>query len=162
VYVDRGWDLRTNLNSRLVADDETSAAYPTLSDLIAKASEVIPALGYDEKVTGDLKAALVTRLEALRYGSKGAMLDVRHSLPPDELFGQPTVVELEALGDEGDKAFFSGLLLIRLAEYRRARGQSADLVHLLVVEEAHRLLANVPTSASSEEANPRGEAVETF
>jgi hypothetical protein len=72
------------------------------------------------------------------------------------------VIELEALGDEGDKAFFTGLLLIRLAEYRRAQGQSPDLVHMLVVEEAHRLLANVPVTASEEAANPRGEAVQTF
>lgn len=162
IYVDRGWDLRTNLNSRLSDVDETASAYPTLSDLIGKAIEVIPALGYEEKVTGDLRAALVTRLESLRQGSKGAMLDVSRSLPPEDLFGQPTVVELEALGDEGDRAFFMGLLLIRLAEYRRAQGQSPDLVHLLVVEEAHRLLANVPTGVSEETANPRGEAVETF
>ncbi|HEX6678819.1 MAG TPA: FtsK/SpoIIIE domain-containing protein [Actinomycetes bacterium] len=162
VYVDRGWDLRTNRNARLASGDETAPAFPTLSDLIAKADEVIPALGYDERVTGDLKAALITRLDSLRQGSKGAMLDVARSLPAEELFGQPTVVELEALGDEGDKAFFSGLLLIRLAEYRRFRGQARDLVHLLVVEEAHRLLANVPTSTSEEMANPRGEAVETF
>jgi hypothetical protein len=162
IYVDRGWDLRTNLNSRLTNIGDTTGAFPTLSDLIAKTNEVIPALGYEEKVTGDLKAALVTRLQSLRHGSKGAMLDVARSLPPEELFGQPTVVELESLGDEGDKAFFSGLLLIRLAEYRRTQGQSADLVHLLVVEEAHRLLSNVPTGMSEETANPRGEAVETF
>jgi hypothetical protein len=162
IYVDRGWDLRTNLNSRLSDPAQTAGAFPTVSDLIAKANEVIPALGYDEKVTGDLKAALVTRLESLRHGAKGAMLDVTQSLPPEELFGQPTVIELEALGDEGDKAFVSGLLLIRLAEYRRSRGQSSELVHLLVIEEAHRLLGNVPTNVSEEQANPRGEAVETF
>ncbi|MGO4613014.1 ATP-binding protein [Nocardia sp. 2YAB30] len=162
IYVDRGWDMRTNLNARLASPNETPAAFPTLSDLIAKAEEVVPSLGYDERVTGDMKAALITRLDSLRRGAKGAMLDVARSLPAEELFGQPTVVELEALGDEGDKAFFSGLLLIRLAEYRRACGQSRDLVHLLVVEEAHRLLSNVPTSVSEETANPRGEAVETF
>ncbi|CUU57372.1 AAA-like domain-containing protein [Parafrankia irregularis] len=169
IYVDRGWDLRTNTNARLTAPDgghgtglDVAAAFPTLSDLIAKTEHVIKALGYDEKVTGDLTAALVTRLDSLRQGAKGAMLDVVRSLPARELFGMPTVVELEALGDEGDRAFFSGLLLIRLAEYRRAQGQSPDLVHLLVVEEAHRLLANVATSVSEETANPRGEAVQTF
>jgi hypothetical protein len=162
IYVDRGWDLRTNDNGRLADPNETADAFPTISDLIAKSNEVIRSLGYEDRVTGDLKAALVTRLESLRQGAKGAMLDVRNSLPEEELFGRPTVVELEALGDEGDRAFFMGLLLIRLAEHRRARGQSPDLVHLLVIEEAHRLLANVPTSASEETANPRGEAVETF
>jgi hypothetical protein len=162
VYLDRGWDLRTNLNDRLDDPDKTTGAFPTLSDLVAKAGEVIPALGYEDKIAGDLRAALVTRLESLRRGAKGAMLDVTRSLPVDELFDRPTVVELEALGDEGDKAFFTGLLLIRLVEHRRAQGQSAELVHLLVVEEAHRLLANVSTQVSEEMANPRGQAVETF
>ncbi|MER6433756.1 DUF87 domain-containing protein [Streptomyces sp900105245] len=162
VYVDRGWDLRTNINSRLDARAEASDAYPTLSHLIDKVSEVIPTLGYEDRIAGDMRAALVTRLESLRRGAKGAMLDVSRSLPTAVLFERPTVVELEALGDEGDKAFFTGLLLIRLAEYRRVQGQSHDLVHLLVVEEAHRLLTNVPTQSPEESANPRGQAVETF
>ncbi|MET9852151.1 DUF87 domain-containing protein [Streptomyces sp. NPDC006450] len=162
VYVDRGWDLRTNTNSRLDAEAELSDAFPTLSDLISKVSEVIPTLGYEDRIAGDMRAALVTRLESLRRGAKGAMLDVSRSLPTAVLFERPTVVELEALGDEGDKAFFTGLLLIRLAEYRRTQGQRRELVHLLVVEEAHRLLANVPAQTSEESANPRGQAVETF
>ncbi|WP_030778184.1 ATP-binding protein [Streptomyces sp. NRRL S-920] len=163
VYADRGWDLRTNLNSRLDgAGGVTADAFPTLSDLIAKVAEVIPALGYEDRIAGDMRAALLTRLESLRRGAKGAMLDVSRSLPAAQLFGTPTVVELDALGDEGDKAFFTGLLLIRLVEHRRAQGQSRELVHLLVVEEAHRLLENVQSSSSEETANPKGQAVETF
>ncbi|MBW5425937.1 DUF87 domain-containing protein, partial [Streptomyces sp. BG9H] len=174
VYADRGWDLRTNLNSRLGAAtgpdsgstggqvSETADAFPTLSDLITKVTEVIPTLGYEDRIAGDMRAALLTRLESLRRGAKGAMLDVSRSLPPAQLFGTPTVVELDALGDEGDKAFFTGLLLIRLVEHRRAQGQSRDLVHLLVVEEAHRLLENVQATSSEEAANPKGQAVETF
>ncbi|MFE7589608.1 ATP-binding protein [Kitasatospora sp. NPDC057512] len=165
VYRDRGWDLRTDTNTRLDGTEaaiNTTDAFPNLSDLIAKVSEVISALGYEERVAGDLRAALLTRLESLRRGAKGAMLDVARSLPAAVLFDRPTVVELEALGDEGDKAFLTGLLLIRLVEHRRAQGQRTDLVHLLVVEEAHRLLANVPTQMSEESANPRGQAVETF
>ncbi|NUS01169.1 MAG: ATP-binding protein [Nonomuraea sp.] len=162
VYLDRGWDLRTNANTRLGDLGETPDAFPTLSDLITKVGEVIPALGYEDRIAGDMRAALLTRLESLRRGAKGAMLDVARSLPPSVLFERPTVVELDALGDEGDKAFFTGLLLIRLVEHRRAQGQSRDLVHLLVVEEAHRLLANVPAKSSEESADPRGQAVETF
>src|SRR5215212_2398381 len=162
VYRDRGWDLRTNTNSRLTDGVMIADAFPTLSDVIAKAAEVVPALGYDDKVASDLQAALITRLESLRQGGKGAMLDVTRSLSDEELFGHNTVVELEPLGDEGDKALLTGLLLIRLAEHRRAMGQSPDLVHLLVVEEAHRLLGNVSTGGGEEVANPRGQAVETF
>lgn len=165
VYRDRGWDLRTNRNERLEAsapDTDRSRAYPTLSDLIAKAATVIGSLGYDDKVSGDLRAALTTRLDALRIGGKGAMLDVARSLPIADLLTSPTVVELESLGDEGDKAFVTALLLVRLAEYRRSVGQSDRLEHLLVIEEAHRLLSHAPAVISDEQANPRGQAVETF
>jgi len=162
IYLDRGWDLRTNTNARLRPGDDLTPAFPTLSDLIAKVNEIVPALGYEDRIAGDLRAALVTRLESLRSGGKGAMLDVAKSMPDDELFGRPTVVELEALGDDGDKAFVAGLLLIRLAEYRRGQGQRSELVHLLVIEEAHRLLAETAPGGSEEAANPRGQAVETF
>ncbi len=162
VYADRGWDLRTNANRRLGDGDQAWTAFPTLGDLVAKVGEVVPKLGYEERVTADIGAALTTRLESLRRGGKGAMLDVVRSLPTEELFEQPAVLELEAMGDEGDKAFLMGLMLIRLAEHRRTCGHAARLVHLLVIEEAHRLLANVVTRTSEEMANPRGQAVETF
>lgn len=162
VYVDRGWDLRTNENARLAAGGDRAEAFPTLADLVAKTREVLPALGYDDKITSDLQASLTTRLESLRMGGRGAMLDVTRSLPIAELLAHPTVLELEAIGDEGDKAFLIGLLLVRLVEHRRAAGQAPDLVHLLVIEEAHRLLGNVPAQTSEEAANPRGQAVETF
>ena len=162
VYDDRGWDLRTNANRRLGEGEEAWASFPTLSDLVAKVGEVVPKLGYEERVTADIGAALTTRLESLRRGGKGAMLDVARSLPMDELLEQPAVLELEGMGDEGDKAFLMGLVLIRLAEHRRAAGHASSLVHLLVIEEAHRLLANVAARTSEEMANPRGQAVETF
>ena len=160
VYTDRGWDLETNGNRRVAPGDEPEDAFPTLSDLVAKVGEVVPTLGYE--TVGDLVGALVTRLDSLRRGAKGNMLDVTRSLPWDALLSQPTVIELEAMGDEGDKAFVAGLLLIRLVEHRRAQGQAKGLLHLLVIEEAHRLLGNVPTATSEHTANPRGHAVETF
>jgi uncharacterized protein DUF87 len=159
VYVDRGWDLVSNTNSRVTTGDRRDA-FPTLADLVDKVGEVVPLLGYE--TPGDLSGALVTRIDSLRKGGKGAMLDVSRSLPWDDLLSRPTVVELEAMGDEGDKAFVAGLLLIRLAEHRRAQGPAPGLVHLLVIEEAHRLLAHVPSVVSEETANPRGQAVETF
>jgi hypothetical protein len=54
------------------------------------------------------------------------------------------------------------MILIRLAEHRRAQGQNEHLVHLLVIEEAHRLLGHVPARGAEEAADPRGQAVETF
>jgi hypothetical protein len=162
IYADRGWDVTSNTNHRLDEKADPSLAFPTLSDLAAKVNEVTAQLGYEERITADVRAALLTRINGLRTGGKGRMLDARRSLPMSVLLEQPTILELEGMGDDDDKAFVMGLLLIRLVEHRRAVGEAKELQHLLIIEEAHRLLTNAGPQANQEEANPRGKAVETF
>lgn len=162
VYVDKGWDLTTNRNRRLAGDGDRGAAFPTLSDLVAKVAEVVPRLGYEQKITDDIRASLTTRLDSLRTGGKGRMLDVTRSMPVEDLFDAPAIVELEQMGDDDDKAFVMALLLVRLVEHRRLSGPAGSLRHVVVVEEAHRLLAARPPRASEEHADPRGKAVEAF
>jgi DNA helicase HerA-like ATPase len=160
IYTDRGWNITTNTNYR---GEMTAAAYPTLSDLIAEVDKYTQALGYSGEVTSNIRAALLTRLNSLRIGGKGRMLDVQQSFPMKALLERPTIMELESIGDDDDKAFVMGLLLIRLVEYWRSLGNSGgDIRHLLVIEEAHRLLANVVNTGRVEDASPRAQAVETF
>ena len=94
------------------------------------------------------------------------MLDTPRSLPAQDLFERPVVIELENLGDDDEKAFLMGLLVSRLYEWRKAtfvNDLNRPLRHVLVIEEAHRLLANIPdTSANMEAGNPRGKAVASF
>jgi hypothetical protein len=81
----------------------------------------------------------------------------------ENLLGLPTVLELEGIGDDEEKSFVIGLLLMRLYEFRRAHGGHKHLQHVLVVEEAHRLLKRTSAEGgSSESANPAAKAVETF
>lgn len=165
IYKDRGWDTVSNTNSRLPADADPAAAFPTMADLSRKVDEYTGTLGYDDRVRADLRAALLTRVNGLRVGGKGAMFDCTHSTPMAELLDHPVILELQNLGDDDDKAFFMALLFMRLVEYRRAAGGSAGgLRHLLVIEEAHRLLSNVSPKGGGqqEQADPKGKAVETF
>jgi uncharacterized protein len=74
------------------------------------------------------------------------------------------VLEIEDAGDDHDKAFLMGALLIRLIEYLRLRqrheGPGAPrLRHLTVIEEAHRLLRQPPPGAAS---GPAAHATEMF
>jgi hypothetical protein len=164
VYLDRGWDLTSNTNHRLTSARDVAQAFPTLSELAAKIEEVAPRLGFDaqarERILGHLRA----RINSLRAGGKGRMLDVRESTPIEHWLGASTVMELEGLGDEGDKAIMIGLLIARVVEQRRLDGQAHDngLRHLLVIEEAHRLLADVRSTGSDPEGGARRKAVETF
>lgn len=162
IYEDAGWNLTTGKNARLAEGEENSSAFPTLSDLVEKVDGVTRSLGYDEKITLDLKAALLTRLDSLRTGGKGSMLDCQASFNWEDLLRFPTILEMEGLGDEDDKALLMSLLLIRLVEQRRVKGMQTGLRHLLVIEEAHRLLANPAGGRRQEEGDPRGKAVETF
>lgn len=169
IYTDRGWDLTSGLNLRLGSLDYSNATqwsiFPTLSDLYHKVDEVVNRLGYEARIEMDVKAGLKARIGSLLLGSKGLMLNCRSGVPFSELLDYPTVLELERIGNDDEKAFIIGLVLTRLYEYRRlsVQGQPApDFQHLTIVEEAHRLLKNVPTEVQTEGANTRGQAVETF
>lgn len=165
VYRQYGWDVARNENRRLLdAFQYRIDAFPTLADLQQVVTEVVDRLGYSADSNRELKAALVTRLQSLRIGGKGKMLDTRESFSMEQLLRKPTVLELEEIGDDNEKAFLIGLLLVRLYEHLRSRGLSEDkeLKHVVVVEEAHRLLANVATYTPADVANTRGKAVETF
>lgn len=167
VYEDQGWDIAQNRNKRL-ADGKRAAAFPTLSDLVRKVDEVTAELGYRGEFTADVRAALLTRLNSLRRGAKGRMLDVRFSVPMPALLEAPTVIELEDIGDDDDKAFLIGLLLIRLVEQCRAVAaephaqRNPEVRHVIVFEEAHRLFTKSGPVAGGDEAQPRAKAVEMF
>jgi hypothetical protein len=163
VYLDKGWDLVGGGNTR--SDEPGSipaAAWPTLSDLIEKVEEILPTLGYDEKISSDMRASLTTRLNGLCRGAKGRMLNTRDSSDFQEALKHNVVFELEAIADDDEKAFLMGLLMIRLFEARRVEQRVGQLKHILVIEEAHRILSNVVHTGGEESANPRGKAVETF
>lgn len=160
IYRDKGWNLATGENER---GTESPYAFPTLTDLYGKIEEVVESLGYEQRITMDVKAALKTRINSLRLGVKGIMLDTHSSISMQELMEHPTVIELERIGDDEEKAFLIGLFLIKLFEYQKNKGESGGkLRHVTLVEEAHRLLKKVPMEFSTEVSNTKGKALETF
>jgi len=171
VYLERGWDLSTGGNRYLKPGDlEDPARYgvymPRLSDLHDALDEVVEDMGFAAEASANYLAALKARIGSLLAGSKGAMLDTQLGLGVDELFGRPTVIELRSLGDEEEKSFLMAVLLSQLYSYREwsySRQGTADpgLQHVLVIEEAHRLLRDVADSGN-EAANTKAKAVEAF
>jgi adenylate kinase len=165
IYQDKGWDIASSFNRR-TEDRRDPSVFPTLSDLTDKISEVTQRLQWDAEAKGRIQGALRDKLRGLRHGGRGRLLDTQRSVPMTELMENPTVLELERLGDDDDKAFLMGLLLIRLWEYRRAQaGPSSgknSLQHLFVLEEAHRLLTNVSPTQQQGETDAKAKAVESF
>lgn len=168
IYNVRGWDLVQNKNRRLPPGvnpgdpDCPPEIYPTMKDLYEIIEPITESFGYSERIGPDVQAALKARIGSLLIGGKGQMLNTRKSIPPEVLFGRPTVVELKMVSEDSEKSFLIGMLLVFLYEYREALGPHDHLQHVMLVEEAHRLLKNVPTSQSGESANPAGKAVEFF
>lgn len=159
IYNDKGWDLTCNVNSRGVHEN----AFPTLTDLYNKVDNVVDKLGYSPETTMELKSSLKTRLNSLRIGGKGLMLDTKSSISFEDLLNRPTILELETLGDDEEKAFMMGLVLTMMYEHYISQGLSEDkdLSHITVIEEAHRLLGNADkTNAFT--GDMKGKAVETF
>lgn len=137
---------------------------PTLRQMYDAVRDVVKQKGYEERVTANLTAALMTRLNSLRRGWKGQLFDQPDSTSWSEIFDQPAIINLTQLGDDADRAFAMAVLLQFLYEYRQAQFEidtDGSLRHLTVVEEAHRVL---PRTAASgfEQANPQGKVAEMF
>lgn len=170
IYADKGWDLASGRNTRLPDAEWINrhryTIFPTLTDLYRKVEDVTTRLRYDREIELNVIAGLKARVGSLRLGSKGFMLDTARGIPMATLLSVPTILELENIGNDDEKTFLMGLLLSRLYEYRRLQSAQGSLPgglqHILVFEEAHRLLKQTQTQVDVESANPRAQAIETF
>ena len=151
VYEKNGWDLTLNTRGRT----------PTLEDLYKEIDVVVPRLGYHTEITSNVQAALKTRIRSLLLGGKGKMLNCEQSIPLDHILTRPTVLELKGIGDDEEKAFLMGILFNRVHEYREAKQSIDRLQHITLIEEAHRLFANLE-SGNNENAHTKQKAVETL
>ncbi len=142
--------------------------FPTMQDLKFEIERYIEKeMDYEGEVAGNIKTAIRARLESLCSGAKGYMFNTYEYADMTKLLTENTVFELEGLADDSDKAFCVGLLIIFINEYRQITKETVkmdkELSHILVIEEAHRLLKNVNTEKVSEDmGNPKGKAVEHF
>ena len=134
---------------------------PTLSDLCRNAEYIVSHSGFDAKMKSDFQASLLERLNSLRRGSKGRMLDTMHTIPMEELMKKPIVLELDSLnGDE--KSLIMMFLLVYVFEYCKVmRRSGSPLQHMLVVEEAHNLIG-ASGGGSEYRADPKSHTIELF
>jgi hypothetical protein len=152
-YEEQGWDLALGEPRRPGA----APRYPTLRDLQRVAEQVVMDIGYGREVTDNVRGFVKVRLASLRLGTTGRFFDGGHPIDFPKLMRSNVVFEIEDVGDDRDKAFFIGTVLVRLVEHlRTAVGSSERLRHLSVFEEAHRLLRRI------DRPGPASHAVELF
>lgn len=162
IYRETGWDF---ISGRNIYEEELKRTdlFPTLEDLYLEIDDAIEKVGYSADVSSDVRGALKVRIGSLMNGAKGSMLNTKEGNSIEELLQNPAIIELEYLGDDQEKVFLMGLLLISIYEHFISKGTYTEsLRHILVIEEAHRLLENTVTSTSNDTANMKGKALETF
>ena len=123
-------------------------------------SNVMRELDYATDNNKNMSAALKNRINSLNYGWKKDLLDnenlcIKSQEDKDridylswmDLWEKPTIVNLSYAGDDRDKSFVMSLLLLFLYEFRISESEmptfdydSDECRHLLVVEEAHRVM----------------------
>ena len=157
-YEEQGWNT-----ARDVVSAKESRAFPTLTSFVATLTTVIDEAGYGRELSADFHGALTTRIRSLTLGSTGAMLNSTVRCDVRELLCYPTIFEFASVTNDQELSLLMGVLLLNLAAVRRSDGSSANLKHLLVLEEAHRLLPALgPLAETSEVAQTRSQAVNLF
>ena len=183
VYEKKGWNLSfghhpylTDIKDRRNAfnEDKINEKYseishkylfPTMQDLKNEVDRYVETMEYDKELKGNIKSAINARIDSLCVGSKGYIFNSNNVPDFNKLFSENTILELEGLGDDADKSFSMGLVIIFLNEYIQIRKELENingLKHILVIEEAHRLLKNTSSENNENFGNPKGKAVEHF
>ena len=145
-YRNHGWNL---------AGFAPATPSPTLADLVHEIDRSASGLGYGPEVTGNIRAGLLLRMRRLLEGPLAPELSSPSGLNVGELVLRPVLIELSALSDGPTQALVMGLIALQLRHHWRLAGQSDELRHVLLIEEAHRLLKAVPersTNASRTQA----------
>jgi uncharacterized protein len=139
-YEECGWDPQTGAGR---PETDVPPSVPTLARLQAAALAVIEDVGYGPELQADVRGFVEVRLRSLRTGSAGRFFEGGHPADVGALLARNVVLVLEDVANDEDKAFLIGTLLIRIVEHLRLRAKSDPgdrLRHVLVLEEAHRLL----------------------
>ncbi len=119
-YTAAGWHIPVGsldgVDRAPVPDD-----YPTLTDLQRAADDVIDGIGYAGETLGNVRGFVNVRLRSLRLGTAGGMLERGYPVDFGALMEERVVIELDDIGNDQEKSFLMGVVLVRLYEYLRVQ-----------------------------------------
>ncbi len=131
-----------HLYSKFGVFDGMPTQWPTVIDLLAWLRTV--------KLKGRAamwQASAERILVAMTYGEFGAVVNTQDNSHVEHLLDHNVVLEMDGLSSSSDRAMFSEALTLYLYRYRLAQGPRAKLTNLIVLEEAHHILARKATEA---------------
>lgn len=129
-----------HLYSKFGVFDGRPKQWPTIIDLLAWLRTV--------KLKGRAamwQASAERILVAMTYGEFGAVVNTQDNTHVAELLEHNVILEMDGLSSSSDRAMFSEALTLYLYRYRLAQGPCDRLTNLIVLEEAHHILARKAT-----------------
>ena len=150
IYVKHGWDTE-DIN-------DGSRAYPTMSELYRRLEYQLEMTDYDGEIRGNMKSALEMRIGGLLRRDLGNVFDVSYSsLMPEELMESPVIIEMESMG-RGPSNFLTLMLCTLIREVLRVNPDASPdkpVRHVILIEEAHNLIATATDDVRGDDANPK-------
>lgn len=152
VYRQKGWDT-------VQGKGATDKEYPTMAEFFETIKRITDELEYGREVKDNVRQASVIRIADLLENA-GSVVNVRHSMSFQKILNLPTIMEIGRVGSVQDTSLLMGFLLMRLAEEIERHPRQLNNPHITVVEEAHRLMAEISTGFGT--GDSRSSAGEDF
>ena len=120
---------------------------------------------YDAQTLGTIESALLVRLTSISRGSIGRFFNgrINDRASFEDLLKRPTIIEMRNISDPDKKALGVLFLLYRLMSYAHWEvQQNMDRRHIIVIEEAHRILKQRERTIHPDVADTQAAVVEEF
>ena len=132
-YVKHGW------RSYSKSDDPEAKAFG-IHEFVLTFREIIRKSSYSSETKGNMESAGVFRLLDLVI-QNGNIYDTEKTIPLSDLLTRPTIIELNAIDNQEQKALIMALLLINIVLYtKHTQAGDGELKNILLIDEAHVLL----------------------
>lgn len=121
-----------------------------LFEFILCFKELVANSGYSGEVRSNLQSGGTLRLMNL-LEQNASIYDTIHTIPLDDLLSKPTVLELNAIENQEQKALLMALLLISICTHTKQNQKGdGELKNIILIDEAHVLLGGKARSGSAE------------
>lgn len=144
-YALYGWE-----NSSTVEDPQIQLF--GLYEFVLVFKRIVSSSSYKAETKANIETGGTFRLLNLIDQNK-YIYDTVNSIPIEDLLKKPTVIELNAIADDEQKALVMALLLINICLYTTNKGSNEGaLENILMIDEAHVLLNNASQYNEAEKA----------
>lgn len=122
--------------------EDTDIQFFGLFEFVLTFKEIVANSSYKPETKANIETGGTFRLLNLLDQNK-YIYDNINTIPIDVLCENPTIIELNAIADEEQKALVMALLLIHICLYTKSKGSgTGGLDHILMIDEAHVLLSS--------------------